>query len=145
MFIQVTNSTTSPPSNTSLVSEIRFSVTSFFATSLYESCQDVYMPQNNQKVMTFMCLVSDPPCDPYKWLNFLGTKSDMGSPFQINFNYVNSTSLLYPFHTDHISPLNSTNLRCNDSGPDSCSCSDCASACPSFPHPSPSSDVIFPT
>ena len=151
-FTNVTNTTeskTKPGSD--IVTVFEYHVTEEYASSLYASCKDVYMPQGNIPAMTMLCMV-EAPCTPHKWLAFLGQQNNPGSPFQINFVFENETrvddSAVHGVGTtkkvmrqiseedqvNSIKPLNVKNIACNVTGADACSCSDCLDSCPA-PHP----------
>eukprot|EP01135_Chromosphaera_perkinsii_P007641 Nk52_evm97s914 gene=Nk52_evmTU97s914 len=143
MFTNVTNTTESKSQKGKvIVSELSYHVTEKYAVDLYGSCKDVSLPQGNEKAMAFLCLTSEPPCTPHKWLNFLGTKNNPGSPFQIDFVFSNSSKA--SVSNSQVDPLNTENIPCNISGSDSCSCTDCLASCPA-PHPvDPRTDHGYP-
>lgn len=107
-------------------------ITPNYADTLYDSCDNVQYPENNDRVIDIMCGGVD-TCSPSAWLNFLGdpTANAGQAPFLMKY-MINET---VPGHPE-IKPDNHTFIPCNISDPSlRCSCADCPSPniCPPLP------------
>jgi len=92
-----------------------------YASGFYDSCKDVKFGATNSRAMQF---IGGGAKNYQEFLNFLGHKSALGSPIQINFP--RPTEEKYPGFKpadDKAHPCNSTDTRYK------CACMDCGSSC----------------
>ncbi|GAB6029705.1 hypothetical protein CHUAL_005427 [Chamberlinius hualienensis] len=133
------------------IDSLVFYVNDVFATKLFESCENVIFPQTNQPVIGIMCGqwgVED--CNPHRWLEYMGSKSNGFSPVDINYVFTNSTltpaNYTDPYNETNIYPIimepyNENLTACNEIPAGysaACSCTDCPLACDAIPPLPPS-------
>ncbi|KAK5083839.1 niemann-Pick type C- protein 1 [Lithohypha guttulata] len=97
-----------------------------YQSGFYDSCKDVKFGAANQKAMTF---IGGGAKDYSHFLQFLGDKKALGSPFQIDF-------LEHPRgdNADGMKPVSQKPKACNDEDPQfRCRCVDCPASCPELP------------
>lgn len=125
MFMNVTNAirTVDFPNVWSIESMSVF-VDPQFGEEFFDSCKDVTFSQSNQPAMNF---IGGGATNYLDFLAYLGQKSIIGSPFQINFPAP-------PFEPAYM-PMNGTMIACSDLGPYQCACVDCLPRCPPVPEP----------
>lgn len=97
-----------------------------YQSGFYNSCKDVKFGPANSRAMTF---IGNNAKNYRDFLKFLGHKSALGSPFQINFleesRYEGKGGM---------KPVSEKPKACNDEDPEfRCSCIDCDEACPKLP------------
>lgn len=96
-----------------------------YGSGFYDSCKDVKFGPTNQNAMVF---IGGGAKNYPDFLTFLGHKSPLGSPFQINFP--NSST----FPDESMRPLEMTPKNCNDEDERfRCACVDCPAVCPKLP------------
>ncbi|KAL5488039.1 NCR1 [Sanghuangporus weigelae] len=104
------------------VKSIDFFVGEQFADGFYDSCNEVKLGSANSYAMDF---IGGGAKDSSAFLKYLGDVKDIGSPFQINFEYSGPPDF---------EPYNPTPRRCSDNDLQSrCTCIDCANVCPELP------------
>lgn len=97
-----------------------------YQSGFYDSCKDVKFGVANSRAMTF---IGGGAKNYTEFLTFLGHKSALGSPFQINF-------LEKPRYEEKggLKPVSEKPKKCNDEDPEfRCTCVDCPDACPELP------------
>jgi Niemann-Pick C1 protein len=108
-----------------MVTELDQLVSDEYGSSFFKSCKDVKFGPTNGKAMDFIGGGAKNYTD---FLKFLGHKSLVGSPFQIN--YPRPTQ--YP--EEGMGALDLTAKKCNDEDENfRCSCVDCEASCPELP------------
>ncbi|KAF8529048.1 patched family-domain-containing protein [Hysterangium stoloniferum] len=128
-FINVTN-TQITSSNQTAVESVDFYVSERFGAGFYNSCKDIKFSASNGYAMDF---IGGGAKNYSAFLQFMGEKKDLGSPFQINYpDQVPSSK----------TPFDAVTLNCYDSDLTSrCSCIDCPLTCPVLPYiPPPGSE-----
>lgn len=138
------------------IDSLIFYVNDNFATKLFDSCKNVIFPQTNQPVIGIMCgQYGVEGCNPHRWLEYMGSKSNGFSPVDINYFFTND-SVVDALFVDPEDPTSSRNITmepynealhaCNeipDGYSSACSCTDCPVSCPPIP-PLPPSPGPFP-
>jgi Niemann-Pick C1 protein len=107
------------------VAELDQLISDEYGSGFYDSCKDVKFGSTNSNAMAF---IGGGAKNYTAFLSFLGQKSLLGSPFQIN----------YPRPSDYreegARALDMTVKRCNDEDESfRCACIDCPAACPKLP------------
>ncbi|KAL4217752.1 NPC intracellular cholesterol transporter 1 [Mactra antiquata] len=119
------------------IPSVTYVMTDKFADDLYNSCKDVQMPSANDKAMSVFCGRKAKDCSPKIWLTYMGNTGNGRAPFPILYHYTNTS---WVTHNTTLYPLNSTNLRCNETysnTTEACSCQDCETSCAAIPPPPP--------
>lgn len=118
-FITVTKTGTSLEGKT-VATELEFRIQEQMASDFFDSCKNIKFSATNGFAMD---LIGGGAKNYTQFLKFLGDEKPMlgGSPFQMNFNYMNDTN--------DTNALNNPQYGCNDEVY-KCSCSDCPSSCP---------------
>ena len=107
------------------VAELDQLVSDEYGSGFYDSCKDVKFGPTNGNAMQFIGGGAKNYTD---FLKFLGQKSLLGSPFQINFPRPSD----YP--QPGMGPLEMKPKKCNDEDEAfRCACLDCPSSCPKLP------------
>jgi Niemann-Pick C1 protein len=107
------------------VTELDQLVSNEYGSGFYDSCKDVKFGPSNGNAMTFIGGGAKNYTD---FLAFLGKKSLLGSPFQINYPRPSD----YP--EDGMGALGIVAKKCNDEDEKfRCSCVDCEASCPELP------------
>ena len=121
---------TKPKGDKYIVTELDQLVSDKYGSGFYDSCKDVKFGATNSDAMDF---IGGGAKNYTAFLAFLGHKSLLGSPFQINFPRPKD----YP-EPDMKPQLKSPN-KCNDKDERyRCSCVDCPAVCPTLPEVSES-------
>lgn len=108
-----------------IVQELDQLVSDDYGIGFYDSCKEVKFGATNGKAMDFIGGGAKNYTD---FLKFLGHKSALGSPFQINFPRPSE----YP--EDGMDGLPMSTKACNDKDPNfRCACIDCPAVCPELP------------
>ena len=108
-----------------MVTELDHLVSDEYGSGFYDSCKDVKFGATNNNAMTFIGGGAKNYTD---FLKFLGKKSLLGSPFQINFPRPSD----YP--EDGMDGQDMTPKKCNDEDENfRCACVDCPASCPKLP------------
>jgi len=103
-FVKVTESEPSTISPTKLmVSNITYAISSEYAKGLFDSCEDVLIPDSDVKALSMMCPLEK--CCPYSWLEYMGAKGS--SPIEIDFDFTASPP-------KGLTSLNPSVFDCND-------------------------------
>jgi Niemann-Pick C1 protein len=120
-FISVIKTATSLEGKT-IATELEFRIQENMANDFYDSCKNIKFSATNGYAMD---LIGGGAKNYAQFLKFLGDEKPMlgGSPFQMNFKYINDTS-----NPDY---LNRKQYGCDDEKY-RCSCSDCPSSCPAL-------------
>lgn len=119
LFINVTE--TEPKGDKFLVTELDHLVSNEYASTFYDSCKDVKFGATNGKAMDF---IGGGAKNYTKFLEFLGEKKFLGSPFQMNFPRPNKTE--FP----GLEAMNKTAHPCNSTDEKyRCACLDCEGSC----------------
>jgi Niemann-Pick C1 protein len=107
------------------VQELDQLVSDEYGSGFYDSCKDVkFGPTNNNA----MALIGGGAKNYEDFLAFLGKKSLVGSPFQINFPRPRNYS------EKGMGPLDMVPKKCNDEDESfRCACVDCPAVCPKLP------------
>ena len=131
--------------NNRSIDSVNYVVSHDFAYGMFNSCQDVQMPSNNQKAIDTLC-GSQNPCTPENWLHYMGDKNNHQAPFGINFILNNSFvdipgTLRNHNRTYRLWPMNDKVNPCNGT----CSCQDCRASCshPIPPYTPPTPCTMF--
>lgn len=104
------------------VKSVDFFVGEQFANGFYDSCSGVKLGSANSYAMDF---IGGGAKNSSSFLKYLGDVKDIGSPFQIDFEFSSPP---------HFQPYNPTPRHCSDSDLQSrCTCTDCADVCPVLP------------
>ena len=112
-------------SGKSVVTELDNLWSDEYGEGFYDSCKDVVYGPTGGKAMQ---LIGNGAKNFTEFLDFLGHKSLLGSPFQINFPRPSSKEF------EGMTPSNPEYKACNDSDPAfRCACPDCPSTCPELP------------
>lgn len=107
------------------VKELDQLVSDEYGSGFYDSCKDVKFGATNNNAMAF---IGGGAKDYPSFLTFLGKKSLLGSPFQINFPRPSD----YPEKGTR--PLDMVPKKCNDEDENfRCACIDCPAVCPQLP------------
>ncbi|KAF2837583.1 patched sphingolipid transporter [Patellaria atrata CBS 101060] len=123
LFVNVTD--TVPKNEKFLVTELDVLVSDKYGSDFYDSCKDVKFGPTNGNAMDF---IGGGAKNYTALLAFLGHKSLLGSPFQINFPRPNSTIF------SEMEAMDDTAKKCNDTDKNiRCACVDCAATCPELP------------
>ncbi|KAF3288833.1 hypothetical protein TWF132_007876 [Orbilia oligospora] len=124
-FLNVTKTETL--SGNEVVAELSYYVDPSYGRGFFDSCKNVKFSQTGGSVMEF--IGGNAKTWP-EFLKFLGDEKPIGSPFQINYVLNDDT----PTPPNPIKAMNDPIIKCNDPNPAySCSCLDCAEACPKLP------------
>lgn len=121
LFVNVTRTDMST-SKKEVVVELDYIVSDEYGSGFYDSCKDVKFSATNGYVMDF---IGGGAKSYPAFLEFLGEKKPLGSPFQINFprEVANGTTQFDP-----------KPKKCNDDDKSyRCSCVDCPSVCAELP------------
>lgn len=121
LFVNVTSTSTATSGKT-VVDELDNVWSAKYQNGFYDSCKDVKNGASGGKAMDF---IGGGAKNYSQFLQFLGDKKLLGSPFQINFK-------TEPRHADEgMAPLSEMPKACNDSDEAfRCSCTDCPAVCP---------------
>ncbi|ORY87162.1 patched sphingolipid transporter [Protomyces lactucae-debilis] len=124
-FLKI-ESTKEMPGGSRAVTHLSYFVSQRFSRGFFESCKDVKFSATNGYVMD---LIGGGATDGQGFLEFLGQKSIVGSPIQIDF----------PVDTDaELAEWDPPFRHCNSSDIQSkCACVDCPSVCQSLPELNP--------
>ncbi|KAJ5053903.1 uncharacterized protein L3040_000193 [Drepanopeziza brunnea f. sp. 'multigermtubi'] len=107
------------------VTELDQLISDKYGSGFYDSCKDVKFGATNNNAMAF---IGGGAKNYPDFLKFLGKKSILGSPFQINFPRPGD----YP--EKDMRPLGMDPIACNDERPEfRCPCVDCPAVCPELP------------
>jgi Niemann-Pick C1 protein len=107
------------------VTELDQLISNEYGSGFYDSCKDVKFGVTNNNAMTYIGGGAKNYAD---FLGFLGKKSFVGSPFQINFPRPSN----YP--EDGMYGQDMKPKKCNDEDGDfRCACVDCPASCPKLP------------
>lgn len=108
-----------------MVTELDQLVSDTYGEGFYDSCKDVKFGPTNSNAMDF---IGGGAKNYTSFLAFLGHKSLLGSPFQINFPRPKE------YHEPDMKPQVMTPKKCNDEDEAfRCSCVDCPAVCPELP------------
>ncbi|KAM3069802.1 niemann-Pick type C-related protein 1 [Clarireedia jacksonii] len=108
-----------------IVTELDQLISDEYGSGFFDSCKDVKFGPTNSNAMEF---IGGGAKNYSSFLAFLGHKSLLGSPFQINF----PSPSKYP--EEGMAPLPMSPKRCNDEDENfRCSCVDCPAVCPKLP------------
>lgn len=123
LFVNVTQS--EPKGTKRIVTELDQLISEKYGSGFYDSCKDVKFGATGGKAMDFIGGGAKNYTD---FLKFLGHKSALGSPFQINFPEPDSED--FP----NMVAMDKTVRACNDADERfRCACVDCAGTCPDLP------------
>jgi Niemann-Pick C1 protein len=118
--VNVTDS--KPKGSKRIVTELDHLVSDEYGAGFYDSCKNVKFGATNGKAMDFIGGGAKNYTD---FLKFLGHKSVLGSPFQMNFPRPDATD--FP----DMKGMNKTFYECNTTNEDyRCTCVDCPGTCP---------------
>lgn len=123
LFVNVTE--TQPKGDKRIVTELDTLISDRYGSGFYDSCKDVKVGATGGKAMS---LIGGGAKNYTDFLKFLGHKSALGSPFQINYPRPNSEK--FPnmdAMDDKAIPCNTTDEKYR------CSCVDCEGSCPKLP------------
>ncbi|KAM0133534.1 hypothetical protein ACHAO1_006191 [Botrytis cinerea] len=116
--------------NKYIVTELDQLISEDYGSGFFDSCKDVKFGPTNSNAMEF---IGGGAKNYSSFLAFLGHKSLLGSPFQINYPDPSK----YP--EEGMNPLSMVPKKCNDEDPNfRCSCVDCPAVCPALPEVSKS-------
>ncbi|KAF2485467.1 NCR1, Niemann-pick type C [Neohortaea acidophila] len=119
LFVNVTQ--TKEKSDKIMTTELDHLISDEYGSGLYDSCKEIQFAGG--KSMTYFGNAKNYT----QFLAFLGTKSTLGSPFQMNFPRPNE----HPFKDMH--PVLDDAIPCNTSDKRyQCMCNDCPAICPSL-------------
>ncbi|KAG4032644.1 hypothetical protein MFRU_006g01140 [Monilinia fructicola] len=108
-----------------IVTELDQLISDEYGSGFFDSCKNVKFGPTNSDAMGF---IGGGAKNYSSFLTFLGHKSLLGSPFQINFPKPNE----YP--EKGMNPLPMVPKKCNDEDENfRCSCVDCPAVCPALP------------
>nr|XP_040583729.1 NPC intracellular cholesterol transporter 1-like [Lepeophtheirus salmonis] len=115
----------------SVISNLTYYVNKELIHKVYVSCKDVVMPSTTQTILNIMCGPwGENLCTPERWYRYLGSLSNMHTPFQIDFVFSGDKNASIPeemsYYNTEIEPCN---IGVNGKSP--CSCTDCESSCAS--------------
>ncbi|KAF7858866.1 hypothetical protein EAF04_008908 [Stromatinia cepivora] len=128
LFLNVTE--TKQKGDKYIVTELDQLISDEYGSGFFDSCKDVKFGPTNSNAMEF---IGGGAKDYSSFLAFLGHKSLLGSPFQINFPKPSE----YP--EKGMDPLPMVPKKCNDEDENfRCSCVDCPAVCPALPEVSKS-------
>ncbi|KAF2670217.1 multidrug efflux transporter AcrB transmembrane domain-containing protein [Microthyrium microscopicum] len=123
LFVNVTRTT--EKAGKSLVTELDHLVSDKYGEGFYDSCKEVKFGASNGKAMD---LIGGGAQNYTDFLNFLGKKKFLGSPFQMNFNRSNEAD--FP----GMKPMDKKTRSCNDEDEQyRCACVDCPQSCKALP------------
>ncbi|TAQ85978.1 hypothetical protein B7494_g5694 [Chlorociboria aeruginascens] len=123
LFINVTE--TKAKGDKYIVTELDHLVSDSYGTGFYNSCKDVKFGPTNTNAMDF---IGGGAKNYTAFLGFLGRKSLLGSPFQINFPRPSQ----YP--EKGMKATKMVPKKCNDEDENfRCACVDCPDVCPTLP------------
>ena len=134
-FINVTQ-VIMEPSNTTydyVIDGVDVYIDPYFGERFYNSCADVTFSQSNAPAMLFIGGGAE---NYLEFLNFLGKKQPLGSPF----------NLLFPGADDFVpefTPWNGTVANCFDTDANRCTCVDCPTICPALLDAEPAAEVCY--
>lgn len=108
-----------------IVNELDQLISDEYGSGFYDSCKDVKFGPTNSDAMA---LIGGGAKNYTDFLKFLGHKSLLGSPFQINFPRPDN------YHEKAMRALPMKAKACNDEDPNfRCACVDCPAVCPELP------------
>ncbi|KAI9151937.1 NPC intracellular sterol transporter 1-related protein 1 [Paramyrothecium foliicola] len=121
LFVNITDS--AEKNGKHLVTELDQLISAEYGTGFYDSCKEVKFGGANSKAMD---LIGGGAKNYHEMLTFLGKKSIVGSPFQINFPS--------EYSEPEMKPTKMKPKKCNDEDPDyRCVCVDCPDVCAELP------------
>jgi Niemann-Pick C1 protein len=128
--------------NLTYVDKVDYVLTWDYALGFFNSCKDVQMPSSNGKSLQTICGNKElKDCKVTDIFKFIGTKGNVGVPFQINYNLTNMPILVE--NQTALVPMNKTFTPCNmapNNDTAACSCQDCESSC----GPPPPANILPP-
>jgi Niemann-Pick C1 protein len=123
LFVNVTK--TKEKSGKLLVTELDHLVSDEYASTFYDSCKEVKFGATNGRAMDF---IGGGAKNYTKFLDFLGEKKFLGSPFQMNFPRPDEEE--FP----GMKPMDDAAHPCNDTDEKyHCTCVDCPGSCVELP------------
>ncbi|XP_061674574.1 NPC1-like intracellular cholesterol transporter 1 [Syngnathoides biaculeatus] len=112
-------------------------LTTSFAETSFQSCQNVRIPATGGFAIATMCgRYGAKLCNPQRWYDFQGDSSNGLAPLDIDFRLINEGETVGV--PEGVIPYNGRAFRCNEttpSGGEVCSCQDCKQSCPAMPPP----------
>ena len=118
-----------------VVNAISMYINPAFSRAFFDSCEDVTFGETNTSAMLF---VGGGATNFQEFLDFMGKKQFLGSPFEIT--YVEPDEFGPPYE-----PWNGAAANCFDQGPNLCQCIDCPAVCPATPVPTVVPTTPVPT
>jgi hypothetical protein len=137
LFINVTDVIRDPANATgdAVIDGVNVFIDPYFGTRFYESCVNVTFSQSNAPAMLF---IGGGAQNYTAFLNYLGKKQPLGSPFDLLFP---TPDVLEP--DSPIVPWNGTVANCYDTGANRCTCVDCPKVCPPLLAAEPATEQCY--